>query len=68
MIKDIFMPLGSLLNAYGNINSGKGITTEQLIEDTRKLVEFAQELVSNDTTKTKEPSNLKFNNVKLNAD
>jgi len=45
MIKDIFMPLGSLLNAYGNINSGKGITPEQMIEDTKILVEFAQELV-----------------------
>lgn len=39
------MPLGSLLNAYGQINQGKGIKAEELIKETKLLEEYAKEIV-----------------------
>ncbi len=39
------MPLGSLLNAYGQVNHGKGITAEELVKETEKLTEYAKQIV-----------------------
>ncbi|MFA6997079.1 MAG: hypothetical protein WC181_07505 [Defluviitoga sp.] len=39
------MPLGSLLNAYGQINQGKGITASKLIEETQLLEDYAKKIV-----------------------
>ncbi len=38
------MPFGSICNLYGNVNQGKSIPTEQLLEDVRKLKDLAVEL------------------------
>ena len=40
-----FMPFGSLMNAYCQVNQGKGITAEKLIEDADKIFDFAVGLV-----------------------
>ena len=40
-----FMPFGSLMNAYCQINQGKGIKVEELIKDANELFNFSVELV-----------------------
>jgi hypothetical protein len=44
MPKDFMMPFGSICNLYGNVNQGKNIPTEQLLEDIRKLKDLAVEI------------------------
>ena len=39
------MPFGSLMNAYGQVNHGKGIDIEQFKAEVDMLYEKAQELI-----------------------
>lgn len=37
-----FMPFGSMIKAYGQINQGKGMTIEKFLKDANKMFEEAQ--------------------------
>lgn len=39
-----FMPFGSLMNAYGQINQQKGVTIEAFVEDALKIFVLAVEM------------------------
>jgi len=38
------MPFGSMMNAYGQVNKGKGISVEDFKRTAKELFEFSQEL------------------------
>jgi hypothetical protein len=40
-----FMPLGSMMNAFGNINQGKGMSVEEFERVADKLFELANKYV-----------------------
>ena len=39
------MPFGSLMNSYGNVNYGLGVTTEQFMKDAKSLFALAKSFV-----------------------
>lgn len=45
MMKDQFMPFGSLMNSYGQINQGKGIEAKKLVEEAKIIFDFCNQLV-----------------------
>jgi len=58
-----FMPFGSMMNAYGVINEGKGITLEEFEEVAKKLGQVAAEIVGeiyNQIEKSAESEEVEF--------
>ncbi len=47
-----FMPFGSLLNAWANINQGKGISLEEFLEQAEEIFKLAKKLVENRAKET----------------
>ena len=43
-MKEFFMPFGSMCNLYANVNQGKDIPMEKMLEDIRALKELAIEI------------------------
>ena len=52
MPKEVFMPLGSLLNAYSNVCAGSNKSMEEFLDDVDSLYEKALELCKPDEIKT----------------
>ena len=50
-----FMPFGSMMNAFGQINRGKGIETKKFLEDSMEIFAQAQIMVRSAIMEAEEP-------------